>query len=69
VASKLEGVLWRPLARLVLLPIAAGVAAGTVTGSPWVAAAVAGALLAGTYVWRNHLGPARVPRDLRPPHR
>jgi len=38
-------------------------------GSAWVAGAAAGAVLAATYVWRNHVGPARVPRELRPPRR
>ena len=55
------------LVRLVVVPVAAGVLAGLVVGSAWVAGATAGALLAATYVWRNHLGPARIPRGLRPP--
>ena len=55
------------LLRLVLVPVTAGVLVGLVVGSAWVAGATAGALLAATYVWRNHLGPARVPRELRPP--
>ena len=65
-SSSIGGVLWW-LLRLVLVPVTAGVLAGVVVGSAWVAGATAGALLAATYVWRNHLGPARVPRELRPP--
>jgi hypothetical protein len=57
------------LVRLVLSPIAVGVAVGVLVGSAWLAGVVAGAMLAATYVWRNHLGPARVPRELRPPQR
>ena len=65
------GMLWMlwMLVRLVLVPIAIGVSAGVVAGSAWVAGGVAGAVLAATYVWRNRLGPARVPRELRPPRR
>lgn len=62
------GMLWM-LVRLVLVPIAIGVSAGVAAGSAWVAGGVAGAVLAATYVWRDHLGPARVPRELRPPRR
>jgi hypothetical protein len=46
-----------------------GVLVGVLLGSAWVAGATAGALLAATYAWRNHVGPARVPRELRPPRR
>ena len=60
------GMLWL-FVWLVLVPIAAGVGAGVVVGSAWVAGGVSGAVLAATYVWRNRLGPARVPRELRPP--
>jgi hypothetical protein len=69
VVANAEGLLWWSFIRLVLSPIAAGVAVGVLVGSPWLAGVVAGTLLAATYVWRNHLGPARVPRELRPPQR
>ena len=65
--AKACGVLWWSFVRLVLSPVAVGVAVGVLLGSPWLAGVVAGALLAATYVWRNHVGPARVPRELRPP--
>jgi hypothetical protein len=59
------GMLWWLSVRLVIAPIALGVAVGVLVGSPWIAGGVAGAVLAATYVWRNHLAPARVPRELR----
>jgi hypothetical protein len=45
-----------------------GVAVGALVGSGWLAAVAAAAALAGIYVWRSYVVPARPPRDVRPPH-
>jgi hypothetical protein len=60
---------WWSGLRLVLVSVAIGVVAGALLASPVIGGVSAGAVLAATYVWRNHLGPARVPRELRPPRR
>ena len=66
--SSIGLVLWW-MVGLVAVPVAFGVLVGVVVGSAWVAAATAGTVLAAIYAWRNHIGPARVPRELRPPRR
>ena len=54
---------------VLVVPVALGVLVGVMVGSAWVAGATADTLIAATYAWRNHVGPARVPRQLRPPRR
>jgi len=51
-----------------LLRVAAtGTLVGVVTGSPALGAASAGTAMALLLVWRNHVLPSRIPKDLFPP--
>ena len=61
--------LWWSVLRLVLVSLAIGVVVGALLSSPVLGGVSAGALVTAIYVWRNHVVPARVPRELRPPRR